>query len=182
MQKVIYQNIGYDQLNVNLFDHFMRYQQVGNVWRKIAGKWVIEHHPFIDDWNKDDIVFLVKCLQDTITNNGLVYGAFVDCQLKGFVSVDGQLLDDKEKYIDLTSLHVSKDMRGTGIGRHLFNYAKLWASQKGAHKLYISAHSAVESQAFYQAMGCVEAKVCQSKHVDMEPFDCQLEYQLLDKD
>ena len=43
MQKVIYQNIGYDQLNVNLFDHFMRYQQVGNVWRKIAGKWVIEH-------------------------------------------------------------------------------------------------------------------------------------------
>ena len=52
-----------------------------------------------------------------------------------------------------------------------------WALEKnmGAGKLYISAHSAVESQAFYHAMGCVEAKVYCQAHVDMEPYDCQLE-------
>ena len=39
----------------------------------------------------------------------------------------------------------------------------------------ISAHSAVESQAFYKSMGCVEAEVYNQKHVEDEPYDCQLE-------
>lgn len=45
----------------------------------------------------------------------------------------------------------------------------------GAQALYISAHSSVESQAFYKAMGCVEAKEYQAFHVEKEPCDCQLE-------
>lgn len=45
-------------------------------------------------------------------------------------------------------------------------------------KLYISAHSAVESQAFYKQMGCVEAQVYHLKHVEAEPYDCQLECKL----
>ena len=42
-------------------------------------------------------------------------------------------------------------------------------------KLYISAHSAVETQSFYRAMGCVEAEAYCAEHVEREPFDCQLE-------
>ena len=42
-------------------------------------------------------------------------------------------------------------------------------------KLYISAHSAVESQAFYKALGCVEAQVYNKEHVEKEPYDCQME-------
>ncbi|MDE7277538.1 MAG: GNAT family N-acetyltransferase, partial [Lachnospiraceae bacterium] len=77
--------------------------------------------------------------------------------------------------MDLSSIHVSEDMRGTGIGKTLFQTAKKWAKEKGAGKLYISAHSAVESQAFYRKMGCVEAQLYHSKHVEAEPYDCQLE-------
>lgn len=66
-------------------------------------------------------------------------------------------------------------MRGQGIGKCLFAAAKEWAKENGAKKLYISAHSAVESQAFYRAMGCVEAEVYHQKHVEAEPYDCQLE-------
>lgn len=60
----------------------------------------------------------------------------------------------------------------------LFEEATFWAQKQGAEKIYISAHSAVESQAFYKAMGCVEAKQYQQKYVEQEPFDCQLEYSL----
>ena len=74
--------------------------------------------------------------------------------------------------------HISEDMRRKGIGRTLFLAAKEWAKQKGAKKLYISAHSAVESQAFYKSMGCVEAEVYNKKHVEDEPYDCQLECDL----
>ena len=47
--------------------------------------------------------------------------------------------------------------------------------------LYISAHSAVESQAFYKKMGCVEAEEYDPAHTAAEPCDCQLEYLLTDK-
>ena len=70
--------------------------------------------------------------------------------LKGFVSVEASLFGGSQKYLDLTSIHVSEDMRGTGIGRELFLSAKKWAKGKGAAKLYISAHSSVETQAFYR--------------------------------
>lgn len=59
-----------------------------------------------------------------------------------------------------------------------FTNIKEWAKQKGAKKLYISAHSAVESQAFYKSMVCVEAEVYNQKHVEDEPYDCQLECDL----
>ena len=81
----------------------------------------------------------------------------------------------EHKYIDLSSIHVSEDMRGSGIGRTLFEAAKIWSKDQGAGKLYISAHSAVESQAFYKKMGCREAELYHQGHVEAEPYDCQLE-------
>ena len=56
---------------------------------------------------------------------------------------------------------------------------KTWAKEHAAEKLYISDHSAVESQAFYRSMGCVEAKEHNRAHVEKEPWDCQLECVLL---
>ena len=65
-----------------------------------------------------------------------------------------------------------------GIGKALFLAAEDWARARGGRKLYISAHSAVESQAFYKAMGCVEAEKYHQGHVEAEPYDCQLECEL----
>lgn len=65
-----------------------------------------------------------------------------------------------------------------GIGKQLFLDAACWAREKDAEKLYISAHSAAESQAFYTAMGCRQAEYYHQAHVEAEPFDCQLEYLL----
>lgn len=101
--------------------------------------------------------------------------AFVDGVLKGFVSVEPGLFGDEQRYLDLSSIHVSADMRGRGVGTDLFARAKAWAREHGAAKLYISAHSAVESQAFYKKLGCVEACVYNERHVAEEPYDCQLE-------
>ena len=104
-----------------------------------------------------------------------MYAAFSGRSLKGFASVEAGLFGSRHQYLDLTSLHVSEDLRGSGIGTALFCAAKEWARKHGAEKLYISAHSAVETQAFYQRMGCVDAKEIQKEHTDAEPFDRQLE-------
>lgn len=134
--------------------------------------------PFTDDWTEKDYETLVSCLKNTVNTGGFVIAAFYRNALKGFASVESSLFGGENRYLDLTSIHVSEDMRGRGIGRKLFMAAAKWAGQKGARKLYISSHSAVETQAFYQAMGCVEAQEYNREHVEREPYDCQLEYRL----
>lgn len=161
-----------------LFRHFIRHQVVTKCWRKEKGDWVVRDIPFIDDWNKEAYEELVSCLKHTVRTGGFLCGAFQNGQLKGFVSVESGFLDGPCRYMDLSSIHVSEDVRGQGIGSRLFYAAKQWARGQGGEALYISAHSSVESQAFYKRMGCAEARQYQAEHVEKEPYDCQLECML----
>lgn len=173
MIAITYKRLTAGEINRGLFDGFIRRQMVTKCWRKENGEWVIKDDPFVDDWTEEDYEKLVLCLKHTAATGGLVYAAFLEGGLKGFVSVEGE--ESEDGYLDLSAIHVSEEMRGKGIGRTLFSKAREWARERGARKLYISAHSAVESQAFYRAMGCVEARVCNQRHVEEEPYDCQLE-------
>ncbi len=172
---VLYRSLCKDEICPALFSHFVRRQEVSKCWRKENGTWVIKDITFVDDWTKEDYQTLVNCLKNTVQTGGLVTGAFFRGMLKGFFSVEGARFGRYGQYMDLSSIHVSQDMRGHGIGRALFEKAKAFAKENGAKKLYISAHSAVETQAFYRAMGCVEAKETNAMHVEKEPCDCQLE-------
>ena len=177
---VQYRTLTAAEIRPELFQGFIRRQVVTKCWRRRKDKWVIEEAPFLDDWSEADFNFLVSCLKNTADTGGLVYAAFARGVLKGFVSVEPELFGGEQRYLDLSSIHVSEDLRGGKIGTTLFLAAKEWARQHGAQKLYLSAHSAVETQAFYHKMGCVEAQVYHQQHVEKEPFDCQLECDLMD--
>ncbi|MBD5531002.1 MAG: GNAT family N-acetyltransferase [Lachnospiraceae bacterium] len=176
--RIHYRELGEDEICMELFANFNRRQVVTKCRRRENGEWTVKDDPFIDDWTEADYHTLVACLKNTVLTGGFVYAAFYDGRLKGFTSVESTLFGGEQNYLDLTSIHVSEDMRGRGIGAALFLAAKQWAKKQGAGKLYISAHSAVESQNFYQKMGCVEAEVYEQKHVEAEPYDCQLECRL----
>ena len=165
-------------ISCELFAHFIRHQVVTKCWRKIDGEWCIRDIAFTEDWGHQEFEVLVKCLKNTVRTGGLVLGAFEDGKLKGFISVESEYFGSKKQYLELSSMHVSADLRGNGVGKELFHIAKQWAKEHGAKKLYISGHSSVESQAFYKAMGCVEAKEYDMAHVEKEPCDCQLECEL----
>ncbi len=170
-----YKPIKEQEINRALFHDFIRRQVVTDCWRKVNGEWCIQSDPFIDNWSEEDYKTLIVCLKNTVSTGGFVYGAFENGSLKGFVSVEPKLFGSMQQYLDLSSIHVSQDMRGQGIGKALFLAAKEWAKKHGAQKLYISAHSAVESQSFYHAMGCVDSQEYNQRHVEAEPFDRQLE-------
>ncbi len=166
------------EIERGLFHSFIRRQVVDQCLRRENDSWVVRSDPFIDDWSEEDYQILIDCLRNTVHTGGFVYGAFLDDKLKGFVSVENGFFGGENRYYDLSAIHVSEDMRREGIGKALFFAAADWAGKQGAKKLYISAHSAIESQAFYCAMGCVEAQEYHQKHVEAEPFDRQLEYVL----
>ncbi len=173
---MIYRKPEIHEIDRSLFRGFTRRQVVMDCLRREGDKWVIKSDPFIDDWSEEDYAFLVTCLKNTLSSGGFVYGAFEQNVLKGFVSVEPKLMAGG--YLDLSSIHVSEDMRGQGIGKVLFRAAADWAKAHGAKRLYISSHSAAESQAFYKAMGCVDAEICNKEHSEAEPFDRQLEYKI----
>ncbi len=170
-----YKELSADEINRGLFKDFIRRQVVVKCRRKVNGEWILKDDPFTDDWTEEDYIFLVSCLKNTVSSGGFVYGAFSGSSLKGFVSVEADFFGGENKYLDLSSIHVSEDMRRTGIGQALFLAAKKWAKEHGADKLYISAHSAAETQAFYKKMGCADACIYSKKHIEKEPYDCQLE-------
>ena len=169
---ITYRTLTENDICRDLFRNFIRHQVVTKCWRRDNGNWVIRNDPFIDEWTEEEYQELIANLQETICSGGFVYAAFCNAQLKGFVSVTSKLFGTSQQYLDLKNIYVSEDQRNCGIGKVLFEAAKLWAREHSAKKLYISAHSAVESQAFYQRMGCVEAKEYNQEHVEKEPWDC----------
>ena len=174
-----FRTVSREELTMELFSQFRRRQVVDGCLRQEQEQWVVKSDPFVDQWSREDYEFLIKCLKNTLETGGVVFGAFSQGVLKGFASVEGKPVGSKGQYRDLTSLHVSEELRGAGIGRSLFEMAALWAKAQGGKKLYISSHSAVETQRFYQAMGCVDAKELLEEHVAREPLDRQLELVLV---
>lgn len=170
-----------EAINPSLFAGFIRTQVVSLCWRRCQGAWCIAPDPFVDDWTKEEILTLTQALKDTLSSGGFVLGAFKGRALKGFVSVCPVPLGKNKDMLALKELHVSADCRGAHIGSALFEAAVAFARGQKARKLYISAHSAIETQSFYRAMGCVTARETLPDFVKAEPFDCQLEYSLRTK-
>ena len=148
MSEIIYRKINENELNTEIFSNFNRYQQVNKCWRKRNGQWTLENIAFTEQWGKEEYEFLVECLKNTLNTGGAVIGAFIEGKLAGFTSIENKF----------------------------FQMIAQEARDLEAKKLYISAHSSEESQAFYKAIGCIEAKEYNEKLVQAEPCDCQLEY------
>ena len=170
-----YRKLTEKEIDPSMLNAFIRTQPVTRCWRKENGKWLIRDVVFTDDWNDDERVLKAAQLRETVRKGGAVIAAFYNGQLKGFAAIEAAPLGSRGQYRDLSKFHVSQDMRRKGIGRELFLRAKNFAREIGGEKLYISAHSAVESQAFYRAMGCVEAQEYEPYHSADEPCDCQME-------
>ena len=173
-----YRMLRMDEIEPALFNAFERHQSVTRCWRKENGAWHIRDIAFEERWGSAEYEVLCLDLRRTIQNGGAVFCALIDGRLKGFSAVNAGLFGKKNEYIDMPALHVSEESRDAGIGEALFLLAADWARKQGAKKLYISGHSAVETQAFYRAMGCREAIEYSAEHVAAEPCDCQLEYVL----
>lgn len=176
--KIKYRKIKKQEICPELFYPFDRHQEVTHCYRKEEGEWVIREISFVEEWGEAEKKYLAECLKRTVESGGNVYGAFERKILIGFACVEAQRFGKDREYVELSALHISNGYRGRGIGTKLFEKACRSAQRMGAKKLYISSHSAVETQNFYQSVGCVEAIEYRKEAVEKEPCDCQLECRL----
>lgn len=177
MKKMRIREIGLKQLHRDLLAGFDRTQAVEQVWRVIDGRKEIVPCSFVESWNTKALqeIALVD-FRKIIEGGGRVFLAYEGKNLLGFAALKGERLGLKGEYLQLEQMQVSNNQRGRGIGRALFDCCVQIAKVMGAEKLYISAHSSVETQAFYQKMGCVEAEWLFDEQVGREPYDVQMEF------
>lgn len=157
----------------SLLKGFDRYQEVTQCLRRVDGEWALKDIAFTERWDDAELMKTERELADAIAGGGCVIGAFDENgAVAGFACVEGERFGE---YAILSQIHVSRPARNKGVGRALFERSMDIARAMGAKKLYISAHSSRESQAFYERLGCVDAVVINAQLAEKEPFDRQLE-------
>lgn len=155
--------------------HFIR-----RAWREVEGKRQLVEINYLDpDWpaGYDEHY---ECLKHTIENKGAAIGVFDQEQnrLIGFITVERKFFGKEYDYVLLDQLYISRDCRGQGIGKKLFDLAAEQAKGWGADKFYIAAGSAEDTVAFYFSIGCSEAVEVNQEIYESDPRDYQLEFYL----
>lgn len=178
MKTITYAKLTSDNFTETSLDTFIRHQEVTEIWQNVNGKLVLRPIHFVEEWELPKLRQQAQTILQIIKNQGIAYGAFLHGQLIGFSYLADGLFGRQNQYIELAMMQVSCPFRRQGIGKMLFTHICMDATRTRASKLYISAHSARETIAFYHALGCVEATEINPQIAANEPFDIQLEYQL----
>ncbi|MBN2220342.1 MAG: GNAT family N-acetyltransferase [Kosmotogaceae bacterium] len=168
-----------NDLEIKALKNYDRYQTTGVIKLKEPdGSFVCIHDEFIDDWDSEKKVEVVQRLRSCMESGGFVAGAFLQNSIVGFASVENSFFGSENQYLEMPFMHVSRELRGKGIGRKLFALCCENAKKRGARKLYISTHPSIESQGFYESLGCLPASEINEEIYSREPFDIQLEFSL----
>ncbi len=175
MNAITYRQLTGEMVTPEFLDGFDRYQEVKRCLVKDCDQWVLQDLAFIEDWNPERKREIAAELHNCLVQYGLAYGAYCGSLLVGFASLSPIRFGSRSQYMQMTMLQVSYEYRGRGIGKQLFRLICDAAAQAGAERLYLSTHTAEESQAFYHAMGCVDAQEINHTLADLEPYDRQME-------
>jgi len=157
-------------------DDFERHQTVTRMMYVQNGRLIEKAASFTEDWSPSRLREITKGIRAIVQRGGKAVAAYKGNNLIGFAAVEPELFAGE--YINLDVIHVTKDRRGIGVGKALFQAIAEEAKELGGKYLYISGHPSVESQAFYRKMGCVLAKTIHPELYALEPEDIHLEYDL----
>jgi len=113
--------------------------------------------------------------EELLSRGGTVYGAFAGDKLVGVSSVECDFIGSAHDTLQMPLLHISKECRGQGVGRHLMQLVIDKARELGAKKLYVSATPSRHTVHFYQSMGCKLASEVDPILFAKEPEDIHLE-------
>lgn len=164
--------------NENSLDDFILKQHVTNCWRKVNEEYKLLPICYTEEWNLCERKKMAQKIISALHYNATAIAAIIKKSIIGFALLSNHLFGKDNKYIDLTEFYISEPFRRNGIGKLLFEKICIKAKRLGAKKLYISAHSAKESIAAYKKYGCIMAEEPDAAHMEKEPFDLQLEYDL----
>ena len=163
------------EVDLNFLHGFVRRQSVTHVLRRMNGAWQTVPCVYTDDWRESDRRERALEIHQLLRQGGRAAAAYEENRLLGLAVLNGRFMDSQPSpTLQLAKCHVSEAVRRQGIGTRLFAMICQAAQALGAEQLYISGHSAVETAAFYRAMGCADAAIPDPAAAAEEPCDMQL--------
>ena len=105
-------------------------------------------------------------------------GTFDGERLVGISVMDGRWYGERKRTMDMYFLHVSNGYRHQGIGRTLMGYARIWAREQGAERLFVSGLPSVNTIRFYRSVGFDIAEDVDKRLFDREPEDIHMDMEL----
>ena len=83
---MVYREVKAEEIGKDFFRHFQRHQTVEQCWRKLDGVWTVRNISFVEDWTEEDYTKLRASLKDILAAGGVLYGAFLQDEIKGFAA------------------------------------------------------------------------------------------------
>lgn len=153
---------------------------IKNVWRmnSTKGEYELVEINWTDNELPNGYNWHLHRFKETLKNGGKVFGCFDGDILIGYSTLDAEIFGQKQKYVLLDQLFVSREYRNKGIGKKLFALCAKQARGLGAEKIFLCAGSSENTIAFYQGCGCKKAAEINQKLFEEDPRDIQLEFDL----
>ncbi len=104
-----------------------------------------------------------------------VIGLFDGDKLVGIAILESKPIGRHKDHLQLKFLHVSNAYRNKGLGKQLFELARVTAHERGAKGLVISATPSENTVNFYLRRGCRVAQEPDPHLFELEPEDIHLE-------
>lgn len=169
----------------------MTRDEIPTIWN-IDRREVIEHIYYLRDgalvleaehydmkgWPPGETEKYTSILFDCFDRGGSFWGAFDGERLAGAAVLESKWIGSHKDTLQLEFLHASRDYRGQGLGKKLFETAVEKAKGLGAKKIYISATPSEHTIDFYLRQGCRLAQEIDPELFAREPEDIHLEYLL----
>lgn len=170
---IIYRKMDMDDIIDTLFIGFNRHQVTKRVKYIENGILKEKDNYFVENWSDKKLIEISRGIKKIVRNGGVLIVAKDNNLVVGFACLEGELFFDE--YLNLDLIQVSNDYRHKGIGRVLFGMVEEEARKIGGRKLYISGHPNIQTQKFYENMGCVLAEKINEELFADEPLDIHLE-------
>ena len=136
-----------------------------------------EHYD-MQGWNPHEAEHYTSILLDCFDRGGWFCGAFEDEKLVGVAVLDNKFIGRDKDQLQLKFLHVSRDYRGKGLGKNLFQMAAEKARELEAKQMYISATPSENTVNFYLRLGAVVTKEPDPELFAFEPEDIHFECEI----
>lgn len=153
-----------------------RREIIENIYYLENGELVLKEEYYdIQGWPPGEPEQYTPILLDCFDRGGTFYGAFEDGQLIGVAVLESKFIGKDKDQLQLKFLQVSRDYRGKGLGRKLFEKAADKARALNTNKLYVSATPSESTIHFYVRMGCTVTQDVDPDLFELEPDDIHLE-------
>lgn len=117
-------------------------------------------------------------LYASFDHEGCGWSVFADDRLAAISVIDGRWIGADLEMLDLTFIHVTRELRGTGVGGKLFDRSVELARARGAKRMYISASDSRATVDFYLRRGMRLAAPPDPRLHEIGPTDIHLELDL----